>query len=69
METTFKILWRDLGCPIEPGSYPFAGKLIRVRQHHIDTAAGNPDAVCTVVCADPLSDDPKYGLASIDPEP
>jgi hypothetical protein len=69
METTFKILWRDLGCPIETWSYHFAEKLIRVRRHHIDAAAGNPEAVCTVVCADPLSDDPKYGIGLIDSEP
>ena len=68
MEETFKILWRDIGCPIGPGLYPFAGKLIRVRQHHIDAAAENPDAVCTVVCDNPLAAVPSYALTSIDPD-
>ena len=54
MTETFNILWRDVGCPIEPGNYDFAGKSIRVRQINIDEAAGDPEAVCTVVAITPL---------------
>ena len=46
---TFNILWRDLGSPIEPGWYLFAGKRIHVARSNILAAACNPDAVFPAV--------------------
>jgi hypothetical protein len=70
MEKRFTIRWRELGSPTEPGYYSFAeGKRVRVRQHNIYAAEGNPDAICVIMCGNPLAEDPKYALGSIDPDP
>ena len=67
---TFNVLWRDLGCPIAPGKYPYAGKSILVKQVHIDAVAGNPDAVCTVVGGTVLSTgETAYSLSTLILEP
>ena len=67
MTETFNILWRDIGCPIEPGTYSFAGNNIRVQQIHIDAAAGNPEAVFTVVDISPRIGERMYilGILSV----
>ena len=59
---TFNIFWRDVGCPIEPGTYIFAGKSIRVRQINIEEAVGNAEAVCTVMGVTPPVGATKYYL-------
>ena len=45
----FSIRWGDLGCPTTPGNYEYQGKMIAVKQLHIDTADGDPDAVFSVL--------------------
>jgi hypothetical protein len=59
---TFNILWRDIGCPMEPGTYTYAGKPIRVGRRHIDAAQGNPDAVFCVLDIS-AGGEPRYVLS------
>jgi len=66
MTERFKLRWSDLGCPSEPGAFEYQGRSIHVGPGHIATAAGNPNAICTVTCVSPYFGPPKYSVGLID---
>jgi hypothetical protein len=51
----FEIRWSDLGCPTAPDLYDYKGKPVLVTRSNIQDAQNNPDAICTVICATPVS--------------
>ena len=52
----FEIRWSDLGCcPTAPDLYDYKGKPVLVMRSNIQDAQNNPDAICTVICATPVS--------------
>jgi hypothetical protein len=65
MTEQFEIRWSDLGSPAEPGMYVYRGDMVWVKPEHIESAGGNPDAVCTMNCFMPYRGLKTYSLASI----
>jgi hypothetical protein len=66
--TTYQIRWSDLGCPQIPGVHHWNGHKIMVRKQKIEAARGNPDAICTILCAPALVGGTRCSLTAIDPE-
>jgi hypothetical protein len=60
MTARFKLRWRDLGSPTEPGICEYKGRSIHVARLDIVQAGGNPDTICTVNCLSPYFGPPKY---------
>jgi hypothetical protein len=46
----YRVRWKELGCPTEPGTYNWNGKPVQIMGVHIQAAGRNPDAICTLIC-------------------
>jgi len=60
------IRWRDLGSPVQPGTYHCGAHVVEVTPGDIHLAAGNPDAVFTAIHPDFYPPDYPYLLTGVE---
>ena len=64
-----KISWTDLEFVDTPGEFPFLDGTITIRQRYIDIWKERPDAVFTIVSAEPISGPKEYALGAYELPP